>query len=431
MIKSIKLKNWKSFDKLEFKPENINIIIGANASGKSNFLDALELIQKKANNAGEIEIEKIRGGKNYFNQFNSDDFYIDTTVEVKIDDLEKKFEGQFKFDKANLLNFNYNNLFSSSSDLDSDLDLNPDKINYFNSKKKEMENQLEQLQKQKNKPIHEKGSLDWFNEMETLNDKLKNFIDEVEKETKMLKKCEDYSFLKNKNFNLIKENLSKITVIDPIPRLIRGQSSNRENYLKKDCSNLISYITRHNEKDKLEKQLLKYLKKLTEVNIKKIEFKTLGENNEYSQLYITEIINKKETILHSDIISDGTLRFIAVISALLLQEPETILAIEEIDNGIAPSKTKLLFNIIDELSLKNKVDVILTTHNTALMNYISKELFEFVYFAHRKKNGSSTIERLRDFPRISKLMSFGEIGELMENDRILNFTNGSGFNGKS
>ena len=68
MIKSIKLKNWKSFDKLEFKPENINIIIGANASGKSNFLDALELIQKKSNNAGEIEIEKIRGGKNYFNQ---------------------------------------------------------------------------------------------------------------------------------------------------------------------------------------------------------------------------------------------------------------------------------------------------------------------------------------------------------------------------
>ena len=429
MIKNIKLKNWKSFDDFEFKPENINIIIGANASGKSNFLDALELIQKKASNAGEVEIEKIRGGKNYFNQFNSDNFSIDTIVEIKIDDLEKNFKGAFKIDKTNLLNFdsNYNTLFYSSSDLD----LNLDKINHFNSKKEEMENQLKQFQKQNNESVHEKGSPDWLDEMRTLETKIKKFMDEVEKESRMLKRIEEYDILKNKNFNLIKDNLSKIIVIDPIPRLIRGQSSSKENYLKKDCSNLISYVTRHNKKDELEKQLLKYLKKLTEINIKKIEFKTLGENNEYSQLYITEIIHKKETILHSDIISDGTLRFIAVISALFLQEPETILAIEEIDNGIAPSKTKLLFDIIDQLSLENKVDVILTTHNTALMNYISKELFEFVYFAHRKKNGSSTIERLRDFPRISKLMSFGEIGELMENDRILNFANGSDFHGKN
>lgn len=37
MIKEIRLKNWKSFKNVTFKPEGINILIGANVSGKTNF----------------------------------------------------------------------------------------------------------------------------------------------------------------------------------------------------------------------------------------------------------------------------------------------------------------------------------------------------------------------------------------------------------
>lgn len=83
----------------------------------------------------------------------------------------------------------------------------------------------------------------------------------------------------------------------------------------------------------------------------------------------------------------------------------------------------MLLDIIDELSLKNNFDVVVTTHNTNLMNYISKNLFEFIFFTYRDSFGYSHIQRVRDIQRISKLMSYGEIGDLMENNSITEFIN--------
>jgi predicted ATP-binding protein involved in virulence len=40
MIKQLTVKNWKSFEKATFYVDPLTILIGANASGKSNLLDA-------------------------------------------------------------------------------------------------------------------------------------------------------------------------------------------------------------------------------------------------------------------------------------------------------------------------------------------------------------------------------------------------------
>jgi predicted ATPase len=39
MIKKLNVKNWKSFEKATFFVDPLTILIGANASGKSNLLD--------------------------------------------------------------------------------------------------------------------------------------------------------------------------------------------------------------------------------------------------------------------------------------------------------------------------------------------------------------------------------------------------------
>lgn len=66
----------------------------------------------------------------------------------------------------------------------------------------------------------------------------------------------------------------------------------------------------------------------------------------------------------------------------------------------------------------------MTTHNTALMNYLSRELFDYIFFVYRDKKGNSQIQRITDIPRIAKLMSFGEIGKLMETNKILEYLQG-------
>jgi AAA15 family ATPase/GTPase len=46
MIKRLKVKGYKSLRDMEVRFEPLNIIIGPNAAGKSNLLDALNLISK-------------------------------------------------------------------------------------------------------------------------------------------------------------------------------------------------------------------------------------------------------------------------------------------------------------------------------------------------------------------------------------------------
>jgi len=55
--------------------------------------------------------------------------------------------------------------------------------------------------------------------------------------------------------------------------------------------------------------------------------------------------------------SDGTLRFIAILTALQTRPKGSLLVIEEVDNGLHPSRAHLLLNILQGLSDKRGVDV--------------------------------------------------------------------------
>lgn len=362
MIKNIKLKNWKSFKNMDFKTQSINILIGGNASGKTNFLEALELLQKMGRNASEDEIREIRGGQRFFkNKKSEDEILLECEIEIegkdyryKIYEKEKRIGDRVINDEAKIKS----------------IEVEPKEV-YVGEKariKIEMEFPLKELVKEK--------------------------------------------------------ELSKITVLDPIPREIRKNIGDMySSYISKDCGNIISYIANLpiEKKSMIEKELLNYLPSLLDMDIESISFAKIGEMEEGSQLYLEERINGKVEKVHADIISDGTLRFIAIIGAMLCQSEGSLLAIEEVDNGIAPAKTKLLLNILNEISYERNIDIIMTTHNTALMNYLTTELFEFIFFTYRDKKGYSQIKRIAEIKRVPKLISFGKIGELMEDNRILKF----------
>lgn len=69
MIKSLRLENWKSFSEATQYIDPVTILIGTNASGKSNLLDALELLRRIGSGAdvddavnGSGVLSGLRGG---------------------------------------------------------------------------------------------------------------------------------------------------------------------------------------------------------------------------------------------------------------------------------------------------------------------------------------------------------------------------------
>jgi predicted ATP-dependent endonuclease of OLD family len=55
ILKKIKLHNWKNFQNCEVNLEERCFIIGANASGKSNFIDALRFLRDISKQAGGLQ----------------------------------------------------------------------------------------------------------------------------------------------------------------------------------------------------------------------------------------------------------------------------------------------------------------------------------------------------------------------------------------
>jgi predicted ATPase len=69
MLKKLILEDWKSFRYAELPLDPLTVLIGTNASGKSNVVEALEFLQRIANGenieaalAGDKTLPSIRGG---------------------------------------------------------------------------------------------------------------------------------------------------------------------------------------------------------------------------------------------------------------------------------------------------------------------------------------------------------------------------------
>ena len=123
IIKKLRIENFKSFEKLDLNFESINIFIGSNASGKSNFLKIFLFIKEIVDWGLENAIS-MQGGSEYLLNVNladkkplklyisaEVDWYIKTEFEkeflgVYYTNLEYEFEIKFNKEKFSILKDN-------------------------------------------------------------------------------------------------------------------------------------------------------------------------------------------------------------------------------------------------------------------------------------------------------------------------------------
>jgi len=217
------------------------------------------------------------------------------------------------------------------------------------------------------------------------------------------------------------QNLPQIFILNPIPSNMRSHVALSDE-LATDASNLAGFLAKlnHNDKQKIEATLQYYLTQLSEKDIIKIWAKPVGELSEVAMLYAEEAwIQNQSLKITAQSMSDGTLRFIAILVAILTRPEGSQLIIEEVDNGLHPSRIKLLLEILQKIGQERHIDVLVTTHNPALLNMVTPDLIPFITVAHRdSQTGYSTLTLLEDIKNLSKLMCTGQIGDLMVSGKI-------------
>ena len=104
MLKKIRLERFKNFKEAELTLGDFTILVGTNATGKSNIGDALrflhgisrgynlaEILGEKWGQGGFLEWEGIRGGKQNITFQNSPTFAIEVTFSLPVADI---YEGE-------------------------------------------------------------------------------------------------------------------------------------------------------------------------------------------------------------------------------------------------------------------------------------------------------------------------------------------------
>jgi hypothetical protein len=120
-------------------------------------------------------------------------------------------------------------------------------------------------------------------------------------------------------------------------------------------------------------------------------------------------------------LSDGTLRFAALTLAAIGVQGRRTLIIEEIENGINPTRLSLLINMLEQATepaakrpnADTRVQVIASTHSPSILDYASPQTIrDSVVIGWDYENMSSHPVSIADLPEFSKIVSSRTVGEL-------------------
>ena len=104
--------------------------------------------------------------------------------------------------------------------------------------------------------------------------------------------------------------------------------------------------------------LVEWIRELTPMDVRGFEFPTDPSGRVH--LVFLEANGRRVSAYAA---SDGTLRFLAMLAALLGPNPAGLYFFEEIDNGIHPSRVRLLIDLIERQTAKGEIQVVTTTHS--------------------------------------------------------------------
>lgn len=394
MITELRLRNWKSFFDATLFIDPITVIIGTNASGKSNIFDALKLLSALASPIDIMDIAKnVRGGAEGI--IRRGEQMCNLTITMEGDKISEQliYEVALAFDEQR-------NIYIK----DESLILATTKKNLVMFERKELDEMNKSL-----------VSVALYTEGKP---RYQNFS----AKTSVLSQIEYVNCVRRiKDSTLtVVNNLRKIRLSNPIPERMRDFAPLSKT-IAEDASDLAGYLANLDEelKSGTYEAILKYLKPLPDRDIKSIRADKIPMTDK-AMLFCTEEWTAGHTQEQSALgMSDGTLRFAGIIAMLITAEDKALILLEELDKGVHPSRAKDLVKMLKEIGKQKKLDIICTTHNATFVDELGPQMIPFIsYIKRNEENGCTDIHLLEENEQLARLMASKSVGDMMTNNDL-------------
>lgn len=212
--------------------------------------------------------------------------------------------------------------------------------------------------------------------------------------------------------------LRSVFVLDPVPGAMRSYAR-IGSLMTRDASTMSAVVHKLWRSPEMRQRLLDLVQALVEADVRSIEFveSRLPDDRLVDvMLAMRERFGRREFIVPAQLMSDGTLRYLAIVTSLLDQQhtqatdaPRT-LVVEEIENGLFPSQAERVLDLLKAESAATGTRLVATTHSPALLDALRPEDHAGVVICERNGSGWSSLTPLVEHARYIELAAAGEVG---------------------
>ena len=389
MITSLRLVNFKNFADESLRVGPFTVIVGANASGKSNIRDAFrflhgigrsyslaEILGGKHGDGGNVEWTGVRGAPNEVvrfqplnpNQPSGFSIHLEAVVRGKLIQFSIRVEynptsGFVLSDEE--LEVASDTVYETTASEGPSITITSD---HFGSR-----------------------SINYSRSEPVVKQMVRHSADEV------FNACDGLLSL-----------LARVRFMELSPERMRDPSTPGARGLGNSGQNLPAALEAICSDPARKGNLMSWLRELTPMDIRDFDF--VRDPSDRIHLQVIETNGRR---VSANSVSDGTLRFVAMLAALFGDDQECMYFFEEIDTGIHPNRLWLLLDLIEKQTAKNSTQVIATTHSPDLLNYISDETFENTSIVSRLEDTDDAVIRpLCSLPNVEDVRKSQGLGRL-------------------
>jgi len=396
MLRSIRLTDFKSFadETIELAP--LTILVGANASGKSNALDAIRFLQglslgfsvsdvlRGRHEGGRVVWPPIRGGIAEVCRWGTKEWAIETAWTVDGTPVTHRIACTTK--PAALVT-------AERLALDGPGDY------LFDTHAKTL-GQSVGLQDGRAINVALKGSGKGRNPTQQCSGAL-SLLGQVQKQPRVSPLVTEWA-------QRVQRVMRRATFLSISPAAMREWAPRQALTMGADGANISAVVSRLCDEPGGKRRLVDWVSELCAPKVVDIDF----AKSDLDEV-ILQLVEEGGARVSARSLSDGTLRFLGELVAVLTAEPGSILLVEEIENGLHPQRLELLVQLLETVTVERKIQVIASTHSPLVLLALSKEARDNAVVFVRVEDRTGTIAR-----RLGDIEHFAEVSAKRDVDRL-------------
>jgi predicted ATPase len=219
--------------------------------------------------------------------------------------------------------------------------------------------------------------------------------------------------------------LGSMRFLDLTPDAMRIPSLPGQDVLGDRGENLSSVLKAICGTEQSRAAVLEWLRELTPLDV--VDFEFVEDQTGKVLVTLVESGGQKTSAYSA---SDGTLRFLAMIAAMLSVKPARFYFFEELENGIHPTRLYLLLQLIEQKVAGGKIQVVATSHSPQLLGFLSEKARADASLVYRLANQpDAKIRAILEIPEAKRVLQEQDLARLHSSgwlEDAVAFTEGGG-----